>query len=96
MQTNIVLMNLTDQGAKDIKGFRGRYDLMAKAIESAGGKIKGFYACIGAYDYVMIVEGLSNEEGMRLLLTNAMLGATKSTTMTVFPLEEFTDIVKKL
>jgi uncharacterized protein with GYD domain len=33
---------------------------------------------------------------MRLLLMNAMLGATKSTTMTVFPLEEFTDIVKKL
>jgi len=96
MQTNIILMNLTDQGAKDIKGFRGRYDLMAKAIESAGGKIKGFYACIGAYDYAMIVEGLSDEEGMRLLLMNAMMGATKSVTMKAFPLEEFSDIVKKL
>lgn len=96
MQTHIVLMNLTDQGAKDIKGFRDRYDLMSKAIEAAGGKIKGFYACIGPYDYAMITEGLSDEEGMRLLLMNAMMGATRSMTMKAFTLEEFTDIVKKL
>lgn len=96
MQTNILLINMTEQGAKDIKGFRDRYDLMAKAIEGAGGKIKGFYACIGPYDYAMIVEGISDEEGMRLLLMNAMMGATRSMTMKAFPLEEFTNIVKKL
>ena len=36
METNIILMNLTDQGAKEIKGFRDRYDLMVKAIDGAG------------------------------------------------------------
>ena len=96
METSIVLFNLTDQGAKDIKGFRERYDFMAKAIEAAGGKIKGFYACMGPYDYVMIVEGLSDEEGMLLLMMNAMMGATRTMTMRAFPLEEFTGIVKKL
>jgi uncharacterized protein with GYD domain len=96
METSIVLFNLTEQGAKDIKGFRDRYDLMARAIEGAGGNIKGYYACMGPYDYVMIVEGLSAEEGMRLLLMNAMMGATRTMTMRAFPLEEFTDIVKKL
>ena len=96
METNIILMNLTDQGAKEIKGFRGRYDLMVKAIEGAGGKVKGFYSCMGPFDYVMIIEGLVAEEGMRLLMTNAMMGATRTLTMRAFPLDEFTDIVKKL
>jgi len=96
MQTNILLINMTEQGAKDIKGFRDRYDLMVKAIESAGGKIKGMYGCMGPYDMVMIIEGLSDEEGMRLLLMYAMLGTARTITMRAFPLEEFTDIVKKL
>jgi len=96
MQTNIILINFTEQGAKDIKGFRDRYDLMVKAIESAGGKIKGMYGCMGPYDMVMIIEGLSDEEGMRLLLMYAMLGTGRTTTMKAFPLEEFTNIVKKL
>ena len=96
MQTNIILINFTEQGARDIKGFRDRHDLMNKAIESAGGKIKGLYATMGPYDMVMIVEGLSDEEGMRLLLTYAMLGTGRTITMRAFPLEEFTNIVKKL
>lgn len=96
MQTNIILINFTEQGAKDVKKFRERYDLMAKAIESAGGKIKGFYATMGPYDMVMIVEGLSDEEGMRLLLMYAMLGTGRTITMRAFPLAEFTAIVKKL
>lgn len=36
METNIILMNLTDQGAKEIKGFRDHYDLMVKATDGAG------------------------------------------------------------
>jgi len=96
MQTNIILINFTEQGARDIKGFRDRYDLMNKAIESAGGKVKGFYATMGPYDMVIIVEGLSDEEGMRLLLMYAMLGTARTITMRAFPLEEFTNIVKKL
>ena len=62
METNVILMNLTDQGVKNIKEFRGRYDMMVKAIEDAGGKVKGFYSCMGPYDYVMIIEGVSAEE----------------------------------
>jgi uncharacterized protein with GYD domain len=96
METSVILMNVTDQGAKDIKEFRGRYDLMVKAIEGAGGKVKGFYSCMGPYDYVMILEGLTAEDGMRLLMMNAMMGATRTLTMRAFPVDEFTAIVKKL
>jgi uncharacterized protein with GYD domain len=96
METSVILMNVTDQGAKDIKGFRGRYDLMVKAIEGAGGKVKAWYACMGPYDYLMIIEGVSAEEGMRLALTNAMIGATRTLSMRAFSVDEFTDIVKKV
>ena len=96
METSVILMNVTDQGAKDIKGFRDRYDLMVKAIEGAGGKVKAWYACMGPYDYVMIIEGVTAEDGMRLAMMNAMMGATRTLSMRAFSADEFTDIVKKL
>lgn len=40
METSVIFTNETDQGAEGIKACRDRYDLMVKAIEGAGGKVK--------------------------------------------------------
>ena len=96
MSTHIVLMKLTDQGIKDIKNAPQRVDAAAKAIEAMGGKLTGFYFTLGEYDYVTIVEGLTDEAGASFLLKLGSAGNVRTTTLKAFKKNEFTEIVKKL
>jgi uncharacterized protein with GYD domain len=96
MATHIVLMKLTDQGIKDIKNAPQRIDAAAKAIEAMGGKLTGFYFTLGEYDYVTIVEGLTDEAGASFLLKLGTAGNVRTTTLKAFKKNEFTEIVKKL
>ena len=56
MPTYVNLMKLTDQGIKSIKEFPQRLEAGRKGIEAMGGKMVGFYAVLGEYDYVAIAE----------------------------------------
>jgi len=96
MATQIVLMKLTEQGIRDIKNAPQRIDAAAKAIESMGGKMTGFYFTMGEYDYVAIAEGLSDEAGASFLLKLGSLGNVRTTTLKAFTKQEFEAIVKKL
>jgi uncharacterized protein with GYD domain len=96
MATHIVLMKLTEQGIKDIKNAPQRVDAAAKAIETMGGKMTGFYFTMGEYDYVAIAEGLSDEAGASFLLKLGSAGNVRTTTLKAFTKKEFEAIVKKL
>jgi uncharacterized protein with GYD domain len=96
MATNIVLMNLTEQGIKDIKNAPQRVDAAAKAIEAMGGKMTGFYFTLGEYDYIAIIEGLSDEAGASFLLKLGSAGNVRTTTLKAFTKQEFVEMVKKL
>ena len=96
MATHIVLMKLTDQGIKDIKNAPQRVDAATKAIEAMGGKLTGFYFTLGEYDYVTIVEGLTDEAGASFLLKLGSAGTVRTTTLKAFTKNEFAEIVKKL
>jgi uncharacterized protein with GYD domain len=96
MATHIVLMKLTDQGIKDIKNAPQRVDAAAKAIEALGGKMTGFYSTLGEYDYISIIEGLSDEAGASFLLKLGSAGNVRSTTLKAFTKDEFAAMVKKL
>jgi len=96
MATYVVLMKITDQGIRDIKNAPQRIDAAAKAIESMGGKMTGFYFTMGEYDYVAIAEGLSDEAGASFLLKLGSLGNVRTTTLKAFTKQEFEAIVKKL
>ena len=96
MATHIVLMKLTDQGIKDIKNAPQRVDAATKAIEAMGGKLTGFFFTLGEYDYVTIVEGLTDEAGASLLLKLGSAGNIRTTTLKAFTKNEFSEIVKKL
>ncbi len=96
MQTYIILMNLTDQGLKNIKEAPARVEMMAKSLEAAGGRLVSFYAVMGQYDYVAIAEGPNDETAFIQLITLGMLGNVRTLTLKAFTQGEFVDIVKKL
>lgn len=96
MQTYIMLINLTDQGIKNIKEAPARVEMMAKSLEAAGGRLVSFYAVMGQYDYVAIAEGPNDETAFIQLMTLGMLGNARTVTLKAFKQGEFADIVKKL
>lgn len=96
MATHIVLMKMTDQGIKDVKNAPQRIDAAAQAVEAMGGKLTGFYFTLGKYDYIAIVEGLTDEAGAAFLLKLGSAGNVRTTTLKAFTKKEFAEIVKKL
>ncbi len=96
MPTYVILMNLTDQGIKDIKGAPERIGNAAKNLEAAGGKLLTFYTTMGPYDYVAIAEGPSDEVAMAQLLALGMGGIVRTITLKAFSVEQFAAVLKKL
>lgn len=92
----VILMNLTEQGAKSIKDAPARIAEAEHALEAAGGKLLGFYTTLGQYDYVAIAEGPSDEVAVAQLLGLAMAGNVRTTTLKAFTREEFAAIIKQL
>jgi len=96
MPINIILMRLTDQGAKAIKDAPGRIEAGIKAFEKMGGKMIGFYVVTGEYDYVAIGEAPSDEVGTTVALGLGSRGNVRTTTLRAHTKEEFAAMVKKL
>jgi uncharacterized protein with GYD domain len=96
MPTYVILMNLTDQGIKNIKDAPARIDEAAKAIGAAGGKLLAFYTVMGQYDYVAIAESPSDEVALAQLLALGMAGNIRTLTLKAFTKDELAAIVKKL
>ena len=96
MPNYVILMKLTDQGAKTIKDAPGRIEAGIKAVEKMGGKVIGFYAVMGEYDYVAIGEFPSDEVATTFSLAISSLGNARITTLRAYTKEEFAAMVKKL
>ena len=89
-------MKFTNQGIKDIKNAPRRIKEGIKAWEAMGGKLIGFYAVMGKYDYVAIGEAPSDEVAMAFNLSLGSFGNVRTTTLRAFTDEEFAEMVKKL
>jgi len=61
-----------------------------------GGKLIGFYATMGEYDYVAIGEIPSDELAMTFALALGSQGNVRTTSLKGFNQQEFTAIVQKL
>ena len=96
MPTYVVLMNLTDQGIKEVKGAPERIQQSIKAFEAMGGKVTAFYTVMGEYDYVAIGEAPSDEVALGFLLGLCSQGSVRTTTLRAFTPEQFAGIVSKL
>jgi uncharacterized protein with GYD domain len=96
MPAYVILMNLTEQGVKNIKDAPARLEATTKALEAAGGKLTDFYVTMGPYDYVAIAEGPGDEVALAQLLGLGMQGNVRTMTLKAFTKEELAGIVKKL
>ena len=96
MVRKILLMKLTDQGVKDIKNAPQRIEQAIATFEKMGGKMIGFYAVTGEYDYIAIVEMPSDEVGMTFVAGLTALGNVKVSTCRAYSKEEFATIIGKL
>ena len=96
MNTYITLMKLTDQGAKDLKEAPKRIEEGLKIFEKMGGKLIGFYATLGEYDYIGIGQSPSDENATTFNLALSSLGSVRTTTIRAFTIEEFKGMVNKL
>jgi uncharacterized protein with GYD domain len=96
MPTYVMLMNLTDQGIKEVKGAPERIQQGIKAFEAMGGKVTAFYTVMGEYDYVAIGEAPSDEVALGFLLGLCSKGTVRTTTLKAFTAEQFAGVVSKL
>jgi uncharacterized protein with GYD domain len=96
MALYISLYKLTEQGIRNIKTAPKRIDDGIKAWEATGGKMIGFYATQGEFDYVGITEAPDDEAASAFILGLGAQGNVRTTTMRAFSIEEFTRIVGKI
>jgi uncharacterized protein with GYD domain len=96
MPNYVVLMKLTDQGAKTIKDAPRRIEAGIKAFEKMGGKVSSFYVVTGEYDYIAVSEAPNDEVAVRHALSLASIGNVRTATLRAYTKEEFAAMVNKL
>ena len=96
MHTYIVLMRLTDQGIHAVQDSPDRIEAAINSLETLGGKVNGFYATLGEYDYVACVDAPNEAIVMRFLLGLGAAGDVRTTTMKALSKNEFEAIARKL
>jgi len=96
MPTYIVLEKLREQGIKSLKNIPQIVEEGAKGAEAMGMKLLGYYAVMGEYDFVGIIEAPSDEAVMTALLGAASRGLVSTTTLKAFTMQEFANMVKMM
>lgn len=98
MSTYVILCNYTEQGLKRIREISRvtATEQWKDEIQRIGGKLVSFYALLGSYDFVVIVEYPSDEAALQRLLSLAMRGDMRTTTCRAFTGAEYAKIVKRI
>jgi uncharacterized protein with GYD domain len=96
MATYVTLYKITDQGSKDLKNAPKRIEDGIKRWEAVGGKMLGFYATLGEYDYISISEHPEENAATTFILGLNAMGNVKTTTLRAFTTEEFAGMLAKL
>ena len=96
MPTYISLMNLTEQGIKNIKDAPKRLQEGVKALEAMGGRLIGIYLVMGEYDYVGIAEAPNDEVVAAFMLGLGAGGSVRTKTMRAFTPEQLAGIIGKI
>ncbi len=96
MPAYVTLFNWTEQGIKNAKETTKRAKAAQAAWEKAGARFIGIWWTHGQYDGVVIHEAPDAETATRLLISLAMSGNIRTTTLPAFSEEEMERIVKGL
>jgi len=94
MSLFVTKFKLVDRELKDNKEFPERIKEANRALEDAGGKLLGFMATLGEYDYIAIAE-VPDEEAAQVIQSGLnKLGEVRSTTLKTFTAEQFAQLNK--
>ncbi len=91
----VILVNLTDQGMRNIKESPQRFEAFRAMAEKLSIKVESVYYTQGQYDMVVITEG-SDEAGMISLLKLVSLGNARFQTMRAFSVDEMKGLISKM
>lgn len=95
MATFISLVNFTDQGIQNVKDSPERYGAFKALVESLGGSVKSVYWTMGAYDMVVIIEGVE-ETVMTSTLKVGSVGNVRTQTLRGFSVDEMKSMVSNM
>ena len=93
MATYIVMIDFTEQGARNIKDSPNRELAFAEHAEQAGVTIKEVYWTFGERDGVLIIEGPDDRAMLSLLLSLAQAGNVKTHTLRAFDRSEMEALI---
>jgi len=96
MTTYIVLMNWTEQGAKNVRDSPKRLDAARKQLGEMGGSFKSFYLTMGEYDMVSVVEAPDDAVLARFTLMLGSGGSVRTRTLKAFPEFAYREIISSL
>ncbi len=96
MTTYIVLMNWTEQGAKNVRDSPKRLDAARKQLGEMGGSFKSFYLTMGEFDMVAVVEAPDDAVLARFALMLGSGGSVRTHTLKAFPEFAYREIISSL
>jgi uncharacterized protein with GYD domain len=91
-----MLFHFTHQGIEHVKQSPDRVDALRKTFARHGAKIKDFYALLGQYDSIFIVEAPNDETVAKLALYVAEQGNVKVETHRAFSEAEFRKLLSEI
>jgi uncharacterized protein with GYD domain len=94
--TYIILLNWTDQGAKNVTDSPKRLDAAKARLAEMGGEMKAFYMTMGEYDMVAICEAPDDAVAARFALSVGSQGNVRSRTLKAFPEAAYREIIRSL
>ncbi len=89
----IVMMKLTDHGAKSIVDATKVINEANKTLHEKGGKLKDFYLTMGDVDYIAICEAPKDDIILAFAAKLASTGIVRTTTLKAFTAEQVQQIV---
>jgi len=96
MASYVMLFHYTHQGVEHVKQSPDRVDALKKMFAKHGAKIKEFYALLGQYDSLFIVEAPNDETVAKLSLYVAEQGNVRIETHRAFSETEFRKLLSEI
>ncbi len=96
MQTFITLVNWTDQGVTNMKQSPARIEAFKALCIQQGAELRGFYATMGEYDFVTIVDAPDAAVLAKIVLKVGSMGNVRTKTLPAFDASQFGDIIGSL
>jgi uncharacterized protein with GYD domain len=92
----IILFRFTQKGIENIKDSPARVEKAKKIFQDMNAKVEEFYALMGRYDTMFIVEAPDDETIVKAAATIGSLGNVQTETLRAFTEEEFRNIIEAL